>query len=342
MGQVARAVVVGLVLSGLASLLIRIQEVMLLLLLAILLAIAIQPLVDRLRLDPIPHGASVLIAYTLIFLTIAVPVYAFLPTLTAQAATFSEAFPTRVQALIPFAQALQPPFLADALVGGLERATNALRNPQAPVEEQIVEAGSTAAQLVFGFVTVFVLAYYWLVERLTIKQALMQLVGRNRASDVDAIWTEVEVRIGGWVRGQVILMGAIGVMAGLGYAVIGLPNAALLGLFAGVVEVVPLIGPFLAFAPAVFVALGIDPGKGLITVGYAAVIQQVEANILVPRVMGRSVGISPLTVFIGILVGSFLYGLPGTFVALPIAATVQVILAHLSRVNDIHEAELRG
>lgn len=334
LGQVVRAVVVGLVLSGLASLLIRIQEVMLLLLLAILLATAIQPLVDRLRLDPVPHGASVLIAYTLIFLVIAIPVYAFFPSLAAQAATFTGAFPARLQALLPFAENLQPPFLADAAVGAIEHASNALRNPQAPPDEQIVQAGSAAAGLLFGFVTVFVLAYYWLVERLAIKQALMHLVGRDRAADVDAIWVEVEVRIGGWVRGQVILMVAIGTMAGVGYALIGLPNAALLGLFAGVVEVVPLIGPFLAFAPAVFVGLGIDPAKGLITVAYAAVIQQFEANILVPRVMGRSVGISPLTVFIGILVGSLLYGLPGTFVAVPIAAMVQVILAHFSRTND--------
>jgi predicted PurR-regulated permease PerM len=188
-------------------------------------------------------------------------------------------------------------------------------------------------------VTVFVLAYYWLVERLAVKDALMHLVG-HRASDVDAIWTEVEVRIGGWVRGQVTLMAAIGLMAGAGYAVLGLPNAPLLGLFAGVVEVVPLIGPFLAFAPAVFIALGIDPVKGLVTVTYAAVIQQFEANILVPRVMGRSVGISPLTVFIGILIGSLLYGLPGTFVAVPIAATIQVVLAHFSRVNDTPEGDI--
>jgi predicted PurR-regulated permease PerM len=331
LGQITRAVVIALVLSGLASLLLRIQEVMLLLLLAILLATAIGPLVDRLRLGPIPHGASVLIVYTLIVAAVAVPVYVFSPTVAAQATTFTSALPERIQALIPYAQALQPPFLADAAVGGLERANDALRNPQAPAEEQIVQAGSTAAQLLFGFVTVFVLAYYWLVERVLVKQALMHLVGRTRAADVDAIWMEVEVRIGGWVRGQVILMTAIGLMAGVGYAIIGLPNAALLGLFAGVVEIVPLVGPFLAFAPAVFVGLGIDPAHGLITLAYAAVIQQFEANILVPRVMGRSVGISPLTVFIGILVGSLLYGLPGTFVAVPIAATVQVILAHFTR-----------
>jgi predicted PurR-regulated permease PerM len=332
LGQVARAVVVGLILSGLASLLVRVQEVMLLLLLAVLLATAIQPAVDRLRLGPVPHGASVLLVYSIIVAAIALPVYIFFPAISSQASAFSQTFPSRLEALRPYANALQPP-LADAALNAIDRATNALRYPPAPAEEQLVQAGSTAAELLFGFVTVFVLAYYWLVERLAIKAALMHLVGPGRARDVDAIWSEVEDRIGGWVRGQAILMCAIGVMAGVGYAVIGLPNAAVLGVFAGIVEVVPLIGPFLAFAPAVFVALTIDPTKGLITVAYAAVIQQFEANILVPRVMGHSVGISPLTVFIGILVGSLLYGLPGTFVAVPIAATGQVILAHFTRDN---------
>lgn len=75
----------------------------------------------------------------------------------------------------------------------------------------------------------------------------------------------------------------------------------------------------------------IDPTHALLTAGYAAVIQQFESNILVPRVMGPSVGISPLTVLIGILIGSALYGLPGTFIAVPITAAAQVLLAHYTR-----------
>lgn len=333
-GEVVRAAIVVILVWNLASLLQRAEEVLLLLLLAVLLATAIGPVVDRLRRGPFTHGMGVLAVYSAMVLAIGLPLYLFLPYLTAQANVFLASLPDRLLSLRPYAAALQPAPLADAAVGAVERASNTVRYPTAPAEEQIVQAGATAAQLLFGFVTVFVLAFYWLVERLTIKQALMRVLPPHRAEDLDIIWREVEIRIGGWVRGQAILMAAIGLMAGLGYAVIGLPNAALLGVFAGLIEIVPLVGPFLAFAPAVLVGLGIDPTRALVTMAYAAVIQQFEANILVPRVMGQAVGISQLTVLLGILVGSVLYGLPGTFIAVPLAAALQVIIGHFTRHAD--------
>src|SRR5215510_2685930 len=137
---------------------------------------------------------------------------------------------------------------------------------------------------------------------------------------------EVEEKLGGWVRGRLLLMLAVGVMATLGYTVIGLPNAILLGVAAGLFEIVPMIGPFLAFAPAVLVALATNPPQAVAVLVFALVIQQIESNILVPRVMGRTVGISPLTVLLGILVGSVLAGLPGAFLAVPLAGALQVIL----------------
>ena len=88
---------------------------------------------------------------------------------------------------------------------------------------------------------------------------------------------------------------AIGVMATIGYFLLGLPNAILLGVAAGLFEIIPMVGRFLAFAPAVLVALAaIDPTRALAVVGYALVIQQIESNVLVPRVMGRTVGVSSL------------------------------------------------
>jgi predicted PurR-regulated permease PerM len=150
---------------------------------------------------------------------------------------------------------------------------------------------------------------------------------------------EVEEKLGGWVRGQLLLMLAIGVMAAIGYAVLGLPNPVLLGVAAGLFEIVPMIGPFLAFAPAVLVALAIDPPRAIAVLVYALVIQQIESNVLVPRVMGRTVGVSPLTVLLGILVGSSLAGIPGAFLAVPLAGALQVILAHVLRVEDPSQAE---
>jgi predicted PurR-regulated permease PerM len=196
-----------------------------------------------------------------------------------------------------------------------------------------------AAQVLISFLSVFVLAFYWLVERAAIKRVLLRRVPVHRARDVNTVWLEIEEKLGGWVRGQLVLMLAIGVMAGLGYSVIGLPNAALLAVAAALFEIVPMLGPVLAFAPAVLVALAVDPSKALLVLVFALVIQQFESNVLVPRVMREAVGVSPLTVVLGILIGSALYGLPGAFLAVPIAGAVQVVLAHTLRAEDPAQAQ---
>jgi predicted PurR-regulated permease PerM len=180
----------------------------------------------------------------------------------------------------------------DALLGFLDQAGRAIQSPAQPGQEELVSVGAAAAQAVISFVTVFVLAFYWLVERASIKRVLLRNVPPARAKDVNTVWLEVEEKLGGWVRGQLILMLAIGLAAGIGYTLIGVPNAALLAVAAGLFEIVPMLGPVLAFAPAVLVALAIDPGKAVIVVVYALVIQQLESNVLVPRVMRETVGVN--------------------------------------------------
>lgn len=327
--EVIRAVLAVLVIWFLATTLARVQEVVLILLLAILLATAIGPLVDRLRQGRLTHGMGVLVVYGAIMLAIGLPLYILIPSVVAQATTLGQRLPAYLQSLQQYATRLQPLALREAVLSALASATQSMSAPAAPQGQQIVQYGATAAHTIFLFVTIFVLAFYWLVERESIKVGLMRALPPGPARSLDSIWTEVEVRLGGWVRGQIILMICIGVMSGVAYGIVGLPSAVLLGVVAGVVEIVPMVGPFLAFAPAVVIAFTIDPTKGVITLCCAAVIQQFESNILVPRVMGHSVGISPLTVLLGILVGGALYGLPGTFMAVPIAASLQVILSHL-------------
>ena len=286
MVRVALLVVIGLALG--CYLLWRVQ-VLFLLMLAILLATAIEPLVNRLRRGPFTRGSGVLVVYTLIVVVIGLPAYVIVPSVVSQAASFTETLPDRLQQLRPYAESLQPRPLQGFAVGLLDNAFQAVQSPPRPAQDEIVQAGATAAHTLLSFFSVFVLAYYWLVERPSIKRVILRTVPVRQARGVNTVWMEVEEKLGGWVRGQLILMLAIGVMATLGYFLMGLPNPILLGVAAGLFEIIPMIGPFLAFAPAVLVALAIDPTRALFVVGYALVIQQIESNVLVPRVMGRTV-----------------------------------------------------
>jgi len=338
--EVARAALVLMGIGVAAYLLWRVQDVLFLLMLAILLATAIEPLVNRLRRGPFTRGSGVLLVYTLIILGIGLPTYAVVQNLIAQTSAFSVTIPDRLQQLRPYAIGLQPRPLQTVAITALDGAVQAFQAPQRPAQEQLVEAGATAAQTLLRFITVFVLAYYWLVERPSIKRVVLRAVSVRRARDVNTVWMEVEEKLGGWVRGQLLLMLAIGVMATIGYVFLGLPSPAVLGVAAGLFEIIPMIGPFMAFAPAVLVALAtVDPTRALMVVGYALVIQQIESNVLVPRVMGRTVGVSPLTVMLGILLGGALAGLPGAFLAVPAAGALQVVLAHVLRSEDPSQSE---
>jgi predicted PurR-regulated permease PerM len=338
--EVARATLVIIGIVFVCFLVWQVQEVLFLLVLAILLATAIEPLVKKLRRGPFTRGSGVLAVYTVIILIIGLPAYAFVPNVVAQAANFTTSLPDRLDQLRPYAETLRPAAAATLVEATLDNAIRALQAPESPAQDQIVQAGTTAAHTLFSFVTVFVLAYYWLVERASIKRVVLRAVPVRHARDVNTVWMEVEEKLGGWVRGQLILMLAVGAMATLGYILLGLPNPALLGVVAGLCEIIPMVGPFLAFAPAVLVALAVaDPTRALLVVVYALIIQQIESNVLVPRVMGSTVGVSPLTVLIGILIGGALAGLPGAFLAVPIAGALQVVLAHSLHSEDPSQSE---
>jgi AI-2E family transporter len=126
-----------------------------------------------------------------------------------------------------------------------------------------------------------------------------------------------------------LLMFSIGVLESLGYLVIGLPYPLALGALAGLVEFVPLVGPTLGAIPAIVIALSISPQVALLVMAYSIVIQMTENNILVPRLMGRSVGVSPVVVILAVFAFGSLLGITGAFLAIPLAAILQVLIDHL-------------
>ncbi|HEX6777401.1 MAG TPA: AI-2E family transporter, partial [Ktedonobacterales bacterium] len=143
------------------------------------------------------------------------------------------------------------------------------------------------------------------------------------------VLNEMSVRLGGYVRGVVINMFVIGTLSGLAVWLLGLPFALLLGVFAGLTEFIPLIGPFIGAAPAVIIAFTMSPAKGLLVVAVYVIIQEFEGHTLVPLVMHRVVKLRPLTILIALSIGTLLQGLEGALLAVPFAAVVQVLIVYV-------------
>jgi predicted PurR-regulated permease PerM len=320
----------------------KIQEVLMLLLLAILFATAIEPLVNRLRSGPFSRGQGILIVYSLIFGLLASLGFFFVPGIVDQASQFIDSLPEQVASLRPLVEQIGIRPLRELLLRGIGEAPPAvqrtLEQPAGPAEtERLVAAGGAVVHSLFSVITVFLLAYYWLTERATIKRVILRLVPESSCNRVNTAWIEIESKLGGWVRGQLLIMLALGLMAGAAFLLLGLPNPLLLAVLAGLCEIIPLIGPFLAFVPALLVALTVDPARALLLIPLAVLIQQIEGNILIPRIMSHTIGISPLTVILGILIGSILYGPVGAFLAVPVAAAAQVILNEVLRQDSDEE-----
>jgi predicted PurR-regulated permease PerM len=140
----------------------------------------------------------------------------------------------------------------------------------------------------------------------------------------------MELRLGSWVRGQLILMGSVGVATTIAYFLIGLDGALLLGLIAALAEAIPLVGPALGAVPALVVAAATGRVETVILVAIVYfIIQVVEGNVLVPLVMHNAIGIPPFLVFVSILAGAAIAGIPGALISVPLVAALLVVVERL-------------
>jgi predicted PurR-regulated permease PerM len=173
---------------------------------------------------------------------------------------------------------------------------------------------------------VLLLSYYWLYYRGLAIQSVALLVPINQRTAAVELWNTIETKIGAFVRGLTILGGAIGLLSGIGYLAIGLPYGLTIAIIAGILEAIPYVGPTLTLVLAGLVGLSVSQSMALTAVGIAMVIQFLENTIIVPRVMDKAVGVSPVVTLLALAVFSDLFGLLGALLAVPLAAVFQVLL----------------
>ncbi|CAA9563095.1 MAG: hypothetical protein AVDCRST_MAG59-2757, partial [uncultured Thermomicrobiales bacterium] len=205
---------------------------------------------------------------------------------------------------------------------------------QAAQITQALDVLTSFVGIVFTTLSSMIVAYYWMTEKAIIKRLILGFFPLDRRDRAHLLWDSIEHKLGGWARGQVVLMLIIGIGSTIVYAILGLPFWFLLGIFAGLTEVIPIIGPFLGGGLALLVALGDSWQKAVVVLVFVVVLQQVEGNVIVPRVMRNAVGLTPLSVLLAVLVGSALLGPLGAILAIPVAAAVQVLISELLRTRE--------
>jgi predicted PurR-regulated permease PerM len=207
-------------------------------------------------------------------------------------------------------------------------------------------AGENAFGAILGFfggiitvVTGLVLSFYLLLEEKNAREFLYQVMPRNRFEPAYATLRKISHQMGAWIRGQLTIMLFVGILNVIVFALIGIPSPLPLGVWSGLAEVIPYIGPVLGVIPAIFVA--INTGDIVSVVLVIAInfflIQQIQNFYITPRVMAKAVGLSPVFVILAILVGIALFGVAGAIIALPTAAIASVVIGEWQSLRQLWE-----
>jgi predicted PurR-regulated permease PerM len=328
------AVVASLVGVVLLWMLYTVRATLLTVYISALFAMGISPLVrmiERQRVIPVgtrrlPRWLAILIIYAAVIGAIAGVAAMIVPPLVQQAEELWRSLPERI------AQAQSWLIRRGILTHEITLGEAVQQTPAgggASAFATIFGAVRNVVGGLFGVITVLLLTFYMLVESREIRSFFVRLFPIPQRRRVAAVSETVAQKVSAWLGGQLILSIIIGLTSALGLGLMGVPYFYVLALISAVGELIPMVGPILAAIPAILVAATVSPALAIGVAVFFVVQQQVENTVLVPKIMGRQVGLSAVNVIIALGVGSQLLGVVGAILSVPTAAIIQVLFEEL-------------
>jgi predicted PurR-regulated permease PerM len=312
-------------------LLYRFNQVVFIVFIAIVMGTVIRPAVTWLHRRGLPRIAGVILVYLLLLALLISFVLLLFPLIVEQGTTIAAAVPGYYQSLREW-MVNYPNQLIVRLSEFLPATLPGLEPVQQTGQQMLASAGKalgyviSAANIIFTATAVLLLAFHWTLDGPRTIRSLLLLLPKDQRESSSELISAMETKVGSYIVGQGVLCLVIGILALIAYLLIGLPNALVLALVAGVLEAVPMIGPLLGAIPAALVALSIAPVKLIWVIVATVIIQQLENSLLVPRVMRRAVGVNPFVSLLALFAFSSLFGIAGALMAIPMAAIIQLLL----------------
>lgn len=296
----------------------QVKAVILALFISLIITLGLSPAVDWLKRKKLPHLVSVLLVYFGALITaIALLAIAIVPMFNDTVALANN-FPkyldniTKIKELEPITKNLDQR-LSDQLSG------------------LVGNLATTTVSAVTGFlmiVTTLVFTAYMLMDFENIRNFFINLFPKKNREEIKTIILTVETKLSLWLRGQITLMVIVGSMSYIGLVLLGIPYAMSLALIAGMLEMVPMVGPTVALVPALIVGFATSPIHGIGVLGLYILIQQLENNLIVPKVMQKAVGFNPLATMVAIIIGGTLMGILGALLAVPTTLVAVTTIKH--------------
>lgn len=195
--------------------------------------------------------------------------------------------------------------------------------------EGIIGTGASILAYVFSLIALPIILFYFLKDTEILRSNMILVVPPQYRKKVREIMKDVSITFGSYIRGQLVVCLFIGLLTYLGLAFLGVEFALVLGIIAGITNIIPYFGPFIGAVPSVIIALLEEPLLALKVVIWILIVQQIESQLVAPQILGRNLKLHPLAVVTSLIAGGHFFGLIGLILAVPIVAIVRVIIRHL-------------
>ncbi|MDD3593909.1 MAG: AI-2E family transporter [Candidatus Gastranaerophilales bacterium] len=324
-------VILGLILLCIGIFLIK--DILLFLFAAYILSSALFPLVDFLgkRMPKAWAITLIFIAILVIVITILVP---FLYLLVDQIHELINHLPKIINKIQALLATYKSSYISNFLPSNHEILSKVLNYSESLVLKSL-DFTMMLFGMIVGFFTLAAIVLFILIDKDEIKQGILSFFPKNKREQISKIAENITTRLGGYVRGQLMIMFLVGLITGVIMHLMGIPFALLLGIIAGILEIVPIIGPILSAVPAVILAFMINPWLALGVIIAYLVIQRVE-NLITPFVYGKFLDMPPIVIISAILIASVTLGVFGVILSPAIAAALYVVIQelYLKKINS--------
>ncbi|MDD4352193.1 MAG: AI-2E family transporter [Candidatus Gracilibacteria bacterium] len=324
----------------LSNLVTEIKSVLVVLFLSIIIASALTPGVDWLEKKKIPRVLGAIIIYILVLGVIALILSSFIPVIAEQmlalAVNLSNLFQQLVQmdlSTIPLLGRFAPDFSdflaqlsGDQLVAQIENGLKALAGSLYAIGNSGYFAIKTVFGGIFNAFMVFILSFYMVLEKKSLERSMTTLIPDRHVDKFIRLNNNLQTKMGAWLRGQLTVSFILGVLTWIGLKIIGIPYAATLALFTGIITIIPYLGVWLALIPPLAIGFTVSLWAAVFVAITYAIVQFLEGNFISPLVMSRAVDLNPVTVIIVLLIGGELFGILGVALAIPVTAAVTVFI----------------
>jgi len=306
-----------------------IWDILILVFLALIIVSAIDPIVDWCQKKRIPRSLAVLAIYILAISIVAGAIFFLIAPITSEIRGLGENFPSLVEKFSGYFQGVKSYATSHNFQQQISNFSGSVTSSFSQVGTNIFSGTISFVGGILSFLVVLSVAFYMSVEEKGVKKFFASIAPAEHGEYVAGLVDRIQFKMGRWLLGQMALMLIIFAIDYAGLLIIGAPYALVLAIMAGLLEIVPYVGPIVSAIVAASVSFLHGPVTGLLVLALFAIAQQLEGYVIAPLVMKKAVGLNPVVVILALLIGAKLGGVMGVIIAVPVATVISEVVKDL-------------